>query len=135
MAVAERHGYVLPQHTAVLAPQLTYDCQFPGWSIGPTPNEFIPNQLFDAVASLPKPPKRIAVLTSQSGSAAFVTDGFGDDKTGVLTIAQQRGLQVVVNVHYPPTTTRLGADRRAGARRPSRTWSSTTASASTRSTC
>jgi branched-chain amino acid transport system substrate-binding protein len=36
---------VLPQHTAVLAPALTYECQFPGWSIGPAPNEFIPNQL------------------------------------------------------------------------------------------
>jgi branched-chain amino acid transport system substrate-binding protein len=104
MAVAQRHNYVLPQHTAVLAPQLTYSCQFPAWSYGPTPNQFIPNQLFDAVASLPSAPKRIAVLTSQSGSAAFVTDGFGDDKSGVLTIAQQKGLQVVANVHYPPTT-------------------------------
>jgi branched-chain amino acid transport system substrate-binding protein len=104
MAVAQRHNYVLPQHTAVLAPQLTYNCQFPAWSYGPTPNEFIPTQLFDAVASLPSAPKRIAVLTSQSGSAAFVTDGFGSDKTGVLTIAQQKGLQVVANVHYPPTT-------------------------------
>lgn len=105
MAVAERHGYVLPQHTAVLAPQLTYSCQFPGWSFGPTPNSFIPNQLFDAVASLPTPPTKIAVLTSQSGSAAFVTDGYQDDKNGVLTIAAQRGLNVVANVHYPPTTT------------------------------
>ena len=34
MAVAARHRYVLPQHTAVIAPQLTYECQFPGWSIG-----------------------------------------------------------------------------------------------------
>jgi branched-chain amino acid transport system substrate-binding protein len=105
MAVAQRHGYVLPQHTAVLAPQLTYECQFPAWSIGPTPNKFIPDQLFDAVATLPAPPKKIAVLTSQSGSAAFVTDGFGEDKSGVLTIAEERGLDVVVNVHYPPTTT------------------------------
>jgi branched-chain amino acid transport system substrate-binding protein len=105
MAVAQRHGYVLPQHTAVLAPQLTYECQFPAWSIGPTPNEFIPDQLFDALDSLPTPPKKIAVVTSQSGSAAFVTDGFGDDKKGVLTIAEDRGLDVVVNVHYPPTTT------------------------------
>lgn len=103
MAVAQRHGFVLPQHTAVLAPQLTYACQFPAWSIGATPNQYIPNQLFDAVASLPNPPKRIAVLTSQSGSAAFVTDGYGQDKTGVLTIAAQRGLEVVLNVHYPPT--------------------------------
>jgi branched-chain amino acid transport system substrate-binding protein len=105
MAVAERHGYVMPHHTAVLAPQLTYACQFPGWSIGPTPNSFIPNQLFDAVASLPTPPKRIAVLTSQSGSAAFVTDGLGADKNGVPTIAAQRGLQVVLNEHYAPGTT------------------------------
>ena len=105
MAVAQRHGYVLPQHTAVLAPQLTYDCQFPAWSIGPNPNQFIPNQLFDAVATLPTPPKKIAVLTSQSGSAAFVSDGFGDDKAGVLSIAKDRGLNVAVNVHYPPTTT------------------------------
>jgi branched-chain amino acid transport system substrate-binding protein len=105
MAVAQRHGFVLPQHTAVLAPQLTYDCQFPAWSIGPTPNQFIPTQLFDALATLPAPPKKIAVLTSQSGSAAFVSDGFGGDKTGVLSIAKDRGLDVVVNVHYPPTTT------------------------------
>jgi len=104
MAVAQRHNYVLPQHTAVLAPQLTYSCQFPAWSYGPRPNEFIPTQLFDAVASLPDAPKRIAVVTSQSGSAAFVTDGFGSDKTGMLTIAPQKGLQVVANVHYPPTT-------------------------------
>ncbi|GIH22594.1 branched-chain amino acid ABC transporter substrate-binding protein [Acrocarpospora phusangensis] len=105
MAVAQRHSYVMPQHTAVLAPQLTYECQFPAWSISPTPNSFIPNQLFDAMASLPTPPKRIAVLTSQSGSAAFVSDGFADDKAGVLSIAKERGLEVVADVHYPPTTT------------------------------
>jgi branched-chain amino acid transport system substrate-binding protein len=104
MAVAERHGYVLPQHTAVLAPQLTYSCQFPAWSIGPTPNQFVPNLIFDAVATLPTPPKRIAVLTSQSGSAAFVTDGLGEDKTGVITVAQSRGLEVVLDRHYAPGT-------------------------------
>lgn len=105
MAVAQRHGYVLPQHTAVLAPQLTYDCQFPAWSIGTSPNSFIPNQLFEALATLPEPPRKIAVLTSQSGSAAFVSDGFGQDKSGVLSIAKERGLDVAVDVHYPPTTT------------------------------
>ncbi|WP_238008678.1 amino acid ABC transporter substrate-binding protein [Dactylosporangium sp. AC04546] len=105
MAVAQRHGYILPQHSAVLAPQLTYECQFPAWSIGPTPNSFIPNQLFDALASLPTPPKTVAVLTSQSGSAAFVSDGFGSDKAGALSIAKQRGITVVADVHYPPTTT------------------------------
>jgi branched-chain amino acid transport system substrate-binding protein len=105
MAVAQQHEYVLPQHTAVLAPLLTYGCQFPAWSIGPTPNSFIPGQLFDAVATLPTPPKRIAVLTNQSGSAAFVSDGYGTDKSGVLSIARKRGLKVVVDVHYAPTIT------------------------------
>jgi branched-chain amino acid transport system substrate-binding protein len=109
MAVAERHGLVLPHHTAVLAPQLTYKCQFPGWSIGPTPNQFIPTLLFDALATLPQPPKRIAVLTSQSGSAAFVTNGFGNDKTGLLTIAAQRGIEVVVNAPYPPNISDWGS--------------------------
>jgi branched-chain amino acid transport system substrate-binding protein len=105
MAVAERHGYVLPQHTAVLAPQLTYSCQFPGWSIGPTPNQYIPNELFDALDTLSPKPTKVALVTSQNGSAAFVTDGYGDDKSGFTTIAPQRGYNVVLNVHYPPTTT------------------------------
>src|ERR671916_116039 len=34
MAVAARHGYTMPQHTAVIAPLMKYECQFPGWSIG-----------------------------------------------------------------------------------------------------
>jgi branched-chain amino acid transport system substrate-binding protein len=108
MPVAERHGYILPQHTAVLAPQLTYQCQFPGWSIGSTPNAFVPNEVFDALDSLPDKPSKIALVTSQSGSAAFVTDGYGDDKTGFTTIAPQRGYDVALDVHYPPTTTDWG---------------------------
>lgn len=104
MAVAERHGYIMPQHTAVLAPLLTYDCQFPGWSIGPQPNSLIPNQLFDAMASLPSPPKRIAIVTNQNGSTAFISEGSGSDHTGMISIAKQRGLNVVLNVQYPPTT-------------------------------
>lgn len=108
MPVAERHGYILPQHTAVLAPQLTYDCQFPGWSIGSTPNQFVPNEVFDALDSLATKPSKVAIVTSQSGSAAFVTDGYGDDKSGFTTIAPKRGYDVVLDVHYPPTTTDWG---------------------------
>lgn len=108
MPVAERHGFILPQHTAVLAPQLTYQCQFPGWSIGSTPNAFVPNELFDALDSLPDKPSKVALVTSQSGSAAFVTDGYGDDKTGFTTIAPERGYDVALDVHYPPTTTDWG---------------------------
>jgi branched-chain amino acid transport system substrate-binding protein len=107
MAVAQRHSKIMPYHTAVLRPQLTYPCAFPGWSIGANPNKFIPEQLFDLVATLPNPPKRIAIATVQNGSAAFVTDGFptAGDTTGVPTVAADRGLQVVLNEHYAIGTT------------------------------
>lgn len=104
MAVAERHGYVLPQHTAVLAPLMKYPCQFPGWSHGFAPNEFVPGQLFDAVASLPRPPRKIAILTNQNGSTDFVSYGAGDSKKGFVSIARDRGLDVVAEIKYPPGT-------------------------------
>jgi branched-chain amino acid transport system substrate-binding protein len=104
MAVAERHGFTMPQHTAVLAPLLTYDCQFPGWSIGSAPNEYVPGQLFDAVATWPTPPKKVAILTNQNGSTDFVAYGAGDNKVGFVALAKQRGLDVVAEVRYPPDT-------------------------------
>src|SRR5688572_8589347 len=101
MPVAERNGYVLPQHTAVLAPLLNYECQFPGWSIGPTPNEFIPNQVYDALASLDTPPTKIAFVTNQSGSTDFVTHGRADvEEPNAVGIAEQRGLEVVADILY-----------------------------------
>jgi branched-chain amino acid transport system substrate-binding protein len=102
MAVAERHGYVLPQHTSVLAPLMTYRCQFPGWSLGSAPNEFVPGQLFDAVASLPRPPRKIAILTNQNGSTDFLSYGAGDSKKGFVSVARDRGLDVVAEIKYPP---------------------------------
>jgi branched-chain amino acid transport system substrate-binding protein len=105
MAVAARHKYVLPQHTAVIAPQLTYECQFPAWSIGPTPNQFVPTQLYEAVASLPTPPKRIAILTNQNGSTDFVSYGAGNNRTGAVSVTKDRGLELVLEVRYPPATT------------------------------
>ena len=110
MGVAERHGYVLPQHTAVLAPLLDYECQFPGWSIGPVPNEFIPNQVYDALESLDEPPQRIAFVTNQSGSTDFVTHGRPDvDEPNAVDLAEERGLEVVADILYPPGTTDWGA--------------------------
>ncbi|HEX2141929.1 MAG TPA: ABC transporter substrate-binding protein [Candidatus Limnocylindria bacterium] len=110
MAVAQRHGYVLPQHTAVLAPFMNYECQFPGWSIGPTPNEYVPNMLFDALESLPEPPETIAIVTNQNGSTDFISRGLADDETdaGALTIAPERGLDLVLELPYPPGTSEWG---------------------------
>ena len=107
MAVAERHGFVLPQHTAVIAPLMGYDCQFPGWSIGTAPNEYVPNLVFDALASLPSPPKKIVVAANQNGSTDFVANGLPDDANdaSVANIATSRGLEVAANIQYPPGTT------------------------------
>lgn len=106
MAVAERHGFTLPQHTSVLAPLMTYECQFPAWSIGPEPNAFVPEQLFDALDSLPTPPQRIAFVSNQGGSTDFVSYGSPDDDgdPGAVPIAEERGYEVVAEIRYPPDT-------------------------------
>ena len=84
MAVAERHGFTMPQHTAVLAPLLTYDCQFPAWSIGPKPNEFVPNQLFDAVATPAHPAEADRGPHQPERLDRFVTYGSATTKTGMV---------------------------------------------------
>lgn len=108
MPVAERHGYVIPQHTAVLAPTLTYACQFPGWSIGEEPNAFLPNQLADVMDELGL--ETVALVTNQSGSAAFVTYGRPDvEEPAALTIFPDRGIEVVAEIPYPPGNTEWDA--------------------------
>jgi branched-chain amino acid transport system substrate-binding protein len=110
MPVAERHGYVLPQHTAVLAPALTYDCQFPGWSISPTPNEFIPNQLADAFDSLDGAVSTVALVTNEGGSTSFVAYGSADDPSvpGMDTVFPERGYEIVADIPYPIGNTEWG---------------------------
>lgn len=110
MPIAERHGFVLPQHTAVLAPTLAYACQFPAWSIGYEPNVFIPNQLADALDSLDGAVETVAVVTNQSGSVAFVSYGRPDvDEPNALTILPERGYAVVADIPYPPGNTEWDA--------------------------
>jgi branched-chain amino acid transport system substrate-binding protein len=110
MPIAERNGFVIPQHTAVLAPTLTYPCQFPGWSIGFEPNAFIPNQLADAMDSLGGAVETVALVTNQSGSAAFVTFGRPDvEEPAAQTIFPERGYEVVANIPYPPGNTEWDA--------------------------
>lgn len=109
MPVAERHGYVLPQHTAVLAPALTYECQFPAWSIGPAPNEFIPNQLADLFDSLGGAVSTVALVTNEGGSTSFVSYGRPDvDEPSASTIFPERGYEIVADVPYPIGNTEWG---------------------------
>jgi branched-chain amino acid transport system substrate-binding protein len=110
MGAAERHGYVMPQHTAVHAPLMTYDCQFPAWSLGPEPNVFMPNELFDALETLDNPPQSIVAVTNAGGSTDFITRGLADDPDdpGILTIAEERGIEVLADIPYPPGNAEWG---------------------------
>lgn len=103
VGVAERHGFTIPHHTAIHAPLLTYECQFPGWSMDPEPDAFTSELLFDLLASLPNPPQTIAIVTNESGSTLPMTEGFEDAGTGgMLEAATQRGLEVVATPGYAP---------------------------------
>lgn len=109
MPVAERHGFVLPQHTAVLAPALTYECQFPGWSIGPAPNEFIPNQLADLFDTMDGAVSTVALVTNEGGSTSFVSYGRPDvEEPSSSTILPERGYEIVADVPYPIGNTEWG---------------------------
>ncbi len=110
MPVAERHGYVLPQHTSVLAPAMTYACQFPGWSIGPEPNVFIPTQLADALDSLDGAVSTVGLVTNEGGSTSFVAYGSPDnpDMPATDTILPERGYEIVADIPYPIGNTEWG---------------------------
>ena len=111
MPVAERHGYILPQHTSVLAPAMAYACQFPGWSIGPEPNVFIPTQLADALDSLGGAVSTVGLVTNEGGSTSFVSFGAADDPADPATdtILPERGYEIVANVPYPIGFTEWGS--------------------------
>ena len=103
MAVAERQGFALPQHTAVLTYALTYECQFPAWSVGENPPVDIPNLVFDLLETQPNPPQRIAFVTNQAGSTDYISHGEPEaDDPDAVQVAEERGYEVVLDLPYPP---------------------------------
>jgi branched-chain amino acid transport system substrate-binding protein len=70
----------------------------------------VPNQLFDALESLPEPPQTVAILTNQSGSTDYVSYGAADvDDPGMVSIAEDRGFDVVAEIRYPPGNSDWGS--------------------------
>jgi branched-chain amino acid transport system substrate-binding protein len=109
-AVAQRYGYVLPNHTAVLTYALNYDCQFPTWSTGPKPNLSVPQMIFDMLKTEKKPPKRIAFVTNTAGSTNFISYGPpNSDEGGAVAAAKKAGFNVVADIQYPPTVSDWGS--------------------------
>jgi branched-chain amino acid transport system substrate-binding protein len=102
-AVAERHDYVLPNHTAVLTYALNYDCQFPTWSTGYRPNIDVPQMVFAALKSQKRAPKRIAFVTNTGGSTNFISYGPPNSgEGGAVGVARKLGFNVVADLKYPP---------------------------------
>ncbi|MBM3600491.1 MAG: ABC transporter substrate-binding protein [Alphaproteobacteria bacterium] len=89
MSVAQRYNKVLVHHTFGIPSMAKYEMHFPAWALGPTPEATFPNQLFDALAASPKPPKTIAIVTSKFPSVHFLSVGARD-------VAKKRGLQEVL---------------------------------------
>ena len=109
-AVAQRHGYVLPNHTAVLTYALNYDCQFPTWSAGGKPNLSVPQTVFRMLKTMKKPPKKVAFVTNTGGSTNFISYGPpSSSEGGAVEWAKKQGFNVVLDLKYPPTTSDWGS--------------------------
>jgi branched-chain amino acid transport system substrate-binding protein len=109
-AVAQRHGYVLPNHTAVLTYALTYDCQFPTWSAGGKPNLAVPQTVFKMLKTEKQTPRRVAFVTNTGGSTNFIAYGApGSSEGGAVELARKLGLNVVLDLKYPPTNSDWGS--------------------------
>ncbi|MEZ5654040.1 MAG: amino acid ABC transporter substrate-binding protein [Burkholderiaceae bacterium] len=91
--VAQRYGKMLVQSSMGIPKLATYGMQIPASPFGPDPAKDYPAVILDCVASLPTPPKSIAVVTSKFPSAQFMAEGMRD-------AAKQRGLQVPIYLEY-----------------------------------
>lgn len=93
MGVAERYNKVLVHHTFGIPSKAKYDKQFPTWALGPTPEKTVPNTAFDAVATLSKPPKTVAIVTTKFPSVYFLS-------TGAREVAKDKGLKEVLYLEW-----------------------------------
>ena len=93
MGVAQRYNKMLVHHTLGIPSLAKYDMQFPAWSVGANPEQTVPNTVFDALATLPNPPKTIAIVTSKFPSIYFMSAGARD-------VAKKRGLQEVLYLEW-----------------------------------
>jgi branched-chain amino acid transport system substrate-binding protein len=125
-AVAARHGYVLPNHTAVLTYALNYGCQFPTWSAGGKPNLSVPQTVFRMLKTQGTPPKRVAFVTNTGGSTNFISYGPpNSSEGGAVEWARKQGFDVVLDLKYPPTVSDWGSlAAQVRAARPDFVWNS-----------
>jgi ABC-type branched-subunit amino acid transport system substrate-binding protein len=93
MGVAQRYNKVLVHHSFGIPSLAKHEMSFPAWSLGSDPGNTVPNTVLDAFASLSKPPKSIAIVTSKFPSIHFMS-------LGAREIAKKRGLQEVLFLEW-----------------------------------
>jgi branched-chain amino acid transport system substrate-binding protein len=93
MGVAQRYDKMLVHHTFGIPHLAKYERHFPTWAMGPEPGQTVPNRLFDALATTPKPPKTIAIVTDKFPSVHFLS-------LGAREVAQKRGLREVLFLEF-----------------------------------
>src|SRR3546814_21072212 len=89
MGGAQRYNKVLIHHPMGIPSLAKYDMHFPAWSLGANPAATVPATVFDGLASLPKPPKTVAIVTSKFPSLHFLS-------LGAREVAKKRGLEEVL---------------------------------------
>lgn len=109
MAVAERHNYVFPHHTASLTYAYTYDKHFPTWFVGLNTHHTTPAKVFDTYATLDDAPQTVGFVTNRFPGTDFLINGVDDDLDGdgallpgggASRVAEERGLDVVLNISF-----------------------------------
>ena len=93
MGVAQRYNKMLVHHTMGIPSLAKYDMQFPAWSVGPNPEVTVPNTVLDALATLAKPPKTVAIVTSKFPSVYLMSKGAQD-------VIKKRGLTEVLFLEW-----------------------------------
>ena len=93
MGVAQRYNKMLVHHTMGIPSLAKYEMQFPAWSVGPNPETTVPNTVLDALATLPRPPKTVAIVTSKFPSVYLMSKGAQD-------VIKKRGLTEVLFLEW-----------------------------------
>jgi ABC-type branched-subunit amino acid transport system substrate-binding protein len=93
MSVAQRYNKILLHNSFGTPRQAKYDMQFSTSGGAFDIEEVWPNLVFNAVASTPKPPKTIAIVTSKFPSLHFIS-------VGAREVAKKRGLSEVTYLEY-----------------------------------
>jgi branched-chain amino acid transport system substrate-binding protein len=93
MGVAQRYNKTIVHHTFGIPELAKYDQQFASWALGANPEVTMPRNVLDALASVGKAPKTIAVVTSKFPSVQFIA--FGARKE-----AEKRGIKEVLFLEW-----------------------------------